>query len=116
MISRCRSLLAAMRFLVVVGLLFPWPALGEGGSGERPSSVTAEESEWRGELEMLCAGTNNAMAFSREELQRRIALCDRLKSRIDVLDESARKVYGRRLQMCRDFYAFMLESKQEGGK
>ena len=115
--SRCRSLPAGMVLLTAVALLFPWATPGKvGANGERPAVAGAEESEWRGELETLCAGTNNAMSFSREELQRRVALCDRLKSRIDGLDESARKVYGRRLQMCRDFYRFMLESKQEDGK
>ena len=116
MISRCRSLLAGSAVLLIVGgfLLSRTSPGVAAATGEQPA-VGVEETGWRSELETLCAGTNNAMSFSREELQRRIALCDRLKSRIEGLDESARKVYGRRLQMCRDFYRFMLESKQGSG-
>jgi hypothetical protein len=116
MMSRYRSLLAgSVVFLVAVGCLFPWAAAGSAvGNEERPAAVGVEAT-WRTELEELCAGTSNAMSFSREELQRRIALCDRLKTRIENLDESSRKVYGRRLQMCRDFYRFLLESKPGEG-
>ncbi len=86
-----------------------------GGTVEQPVATGGADAAWRSELEELCAGASDAMTFSREELQRRVARCDQLKPRIDGLDESARKVYGRRLQMCRDFYRFMLENRREGG-
>jgi hypothetical protein len=39
-----------------------------------------------------------------------IRRCDRLKPRIEKLDESAAKVYLKRLRTCRDLFVFMLES------
>jgi len=51
------------------------------------------------------------MTLSRDELTDLIGRCDRLKTRIEAEDESTRKVYLRRLGMCRDLYRFVLESK-----
>jgi hypothetical protein len=75
-------------------------------------AARAEES-WLTEMEDICARSNDAMTFSEAELQRLIARCDKLKTRIETLDESARKVYGRRLLMCRQLYTYVLESKKE---
>jgi hypothetical protein len=96
---------------IVLGL-----ALFTGGGllPQPPVAVHAEES-WRQELEELCSRTNDAIAFTAEELRTFVEKCDRLKPRIEALDESSRKVYGKRLRMCRDFYQFMAESKKEGG-
>ena len=33
--------------------------------------------------------------------------------KINVIDESERKVYGRRLKACRDLYQFVLESREK---
>ncbi|HEY6837819.1 MAG TPA: hypothetical protein VI389_03670 [Geobacteraceae bacterium] len=87
----------------------------KGGGFGVPGLVWAEET-WRTELEELCSRTEDAMNFGRDELKSLVERCDKLKPRIEALDESTRKVYGRRLQMCRDFYQFMLENKKaEGG-
>jgi hypothetical protein len=48
-----------------------------------------------------------------EELKNLIQRCDKLKPRIEALDESPRKVYLKRLQLCRDLYLFVLESKEQ---
>jgi hypothetical protein len=52
------------------------------------------------------------MGFSAEELKSLVLRCDALRSLIEKLDEPQRKVTLRRLQMCRDLYAFVLETKE----
>ncbi len=71
------------------------------------------EEEWKKEFEALCSRTDDAMTFSKEELKDLIARCDKLKTVILTLDESTKKVYLRRLQLCRDLFAFVLESKEK---
>ena len=71
------------------------------------------QDDWKKEFEEICSRTDDAMSFTREELKSLIARCDRLKPVIEKLDESARKVYLRRLQLCRDLFAFVLESKEK---
>ena len=51
------------------------------------------------------------MTLSAEELKDLIARCDQLKPRIEAEEESTRKVYLRRLRMCRDLYKYVLENK-----
>jgi len=75
-------------------------------------SVYAED-DWKKEFEEICSRTDDAMSFSKEQLKDLIARCDKLKPTIGALDESTKKVYLRRLQMCRDFLAFVLESKEK---
>jgi hypothetical protein len=41
-----------------------------------------------------------------------VARCDYLKPRIEAEEESTRKVYLRRLQMCRELYGYILVSKE----
>jgi hypothetical protein len=71
------------------------------------------QDDWKKEFEEICARTDDAMSFGREELKGLISRCDKLKPAIEALDESARKVYLRRLQLCRDLLAFVLESKEK---
>jgi hypothetical protein len=69
--------------------------------------------EWKREFEEVCAKTQDAMALPLEELRGLVSRCDKLKPHIEKLDESQRKVYSRRLQVCRDLYQFVLESRQK---
>jgi len=71
------------------------------------------EEDWRKEFEEICSKTENAMTFSVEELRSLVARCDALKSRIEKLEEPQRKITLRRLQMCRDLYAFTFEMKEK---
>jgi len=52
------------------------------------------------------------MSLSREELQLLIARCEKLKPIIEGLEETRRKVYRKRLEMCRNLLVFVLESKK----
>ncbi len=68
---------------------------------------------WRKEFDDVCAKTQDAMVLPPDELKALVGRCDRLKPQIENLDESQRKVYLKRLQMCRDLYIFVLESREK---
>jgi hypothetical protein len=53
------------------------------------------------------------MIFSPDELRNLIARCDKLNPFVEKLDESHRKVFLKRLQLCRDLFFFVLESKEK---
>ena len=76
-----------------------------------PAEARAEEDDWFAEFEAVCSRTQDAMSLSTDELRTLLARCERLKPRIDALDPSRRKVYTRRLQLCRDLYRFVLDSR-----
>jgi hypothetical protein len=71
------------------------------------------QEDWRKEFDEICSKTENAMTFSVEELKSLVDRCDALKSRVEKLDEPERKIALRRLQMCRDLYAFVFEMKEK---
>ena len=71
------------------------------------------QDDWKKEFEDICSRTDDAMSFSKDELKSLIARCEKLKSVIEKLDESTKKVYLRRLQLCRDLFVFVLESKEK---
>jgi len=45
-------------------------------------------------------------------LKNLIARCVKLEVQIEAQEESTRKVYLRRLQMCNDLYKYVLENKE----
>ena len=63
------------------------------------------------DLNELCSKTQDAMGFTEGELKELIDRCDRLKPVISKLDETERKVYLKRLKMCRDLFNFVPKSK-----
>lgn len=67
--------------------------------------------DWRDEFEATCAKTDIAMTLSTDELLALTSSCDRLEKVIDGLDKTERKVYQKRLQMCKNLYLFVLETK-----
>ena len=87
---------------------FPCP----GGPTLGAPAAMAQERGWKGEYDSVCSKTDVAMTLSPEELKALVARCDRLKPQIEAEEESTRKVYLRRLQMCRDLYQYVLESKE----
>jgi hypothetical protein len=90
-------------------------AFGVGaGSGVLAQGPAAATQDWKKEFEEICAKTQDAMALPMDELKGLVSRCDKLKPRIEKLDESQRKVYSRRLQVCRDLYQFVIESREKG--
>lgn len=77
-----------------------------------PAAAYADEG-WQKDFEDVCAKTEGAMALSTGELKALVEKCDKLKAQIEGLDESKRKVYLRRLQRTRDYYLFVIESKEK---
>jgi hypothetical protein len=71
------------------------------------------EDAWRTDFDAACAQSNDAMALSMPELKKAIDQCDRLQKIIETQEETVRKVYLKRLQMCRNLYVFVLETKTQ---
>lgn len=78
-------------------------------------SAYAEE-RWKEQIMELCAKTDVAMSLTSEELKELVVGCDKLKPVIESLEETPRKVYRKRLQMCRDLFAYVLESNESNDK
>lgn len=70
-----------------------------------------EPTDWRVEFEAVCGTTDTSMSLTSDELTNLIARCDTLAERIGAEEETVRRVYLRRLKMCRDLLAFILESR-----
>jgi len=88
-------------------------ALGVISKGPLYCGLAYSQEDWKKEFDEICSKTENAMAFSVEELRGLVDRSDALKSRIEKLDEPQRKITLRRLQTCRDLYAFVLEVKEK---
>jgi len=101
-------------FAMMVAIIFSSGALFTGIPFIPKESFGAEDAQedWRREFDNLCSKTQDAMNLSAGELRNLIARCDGLKPRIEKLDEPQRKVTLKRLQMCRDLYAYVLEAKE----
>ena len=71
------------------------------------------EDSWRTDFDATCAQSNDAMALSKTELKKLIEQCDRLQKIIETQEETVKKVFLKRLQLCRNLYVFVLESKMQ---
>jgi hypothetical protein len=71
------------------------------------------EESWRADFDDICAKTGDAMALSRPELTQLIGRCATLQKVIETEEPSVRKVYLKRLEMCRNLYAYVLEYKND---
>lgn len=74
------------------------------------SAAVFGQDDWKAEFADICSKTDQAMTLSQEEIIVLIERCDRLKPRIEQLEETEKKVYLRRLQLCRNLFAYVLES------
>lgn len=80
-------------------------------AGKAISAETAEP--WKAEFDRVCGQTDNAAEMSLDALKKAIQECDALKPRIEALEATPRKVYLKRLQMCRNLFAYLLEGKEK---
>lgn len=67
--------------------------------------------DWRVEFDEVCSKTDIAMSLSKSEIQALTSSCDKLEKVINGLGETERKVFQKRLQMCKNLYLFVLEAK-----
>jgi hypothetical protein len=100
-------------FLLAGGILTCPGSLPMGSIAPAFAETASPQENWKGEFEDICAKTQDAMTYSERELKDLIARSDRLKPFIEKLDESQRKVYRKRLAMCRDLFVFVLETKEK---
>jgi hypothetical protein len=95
----------AMSLVVLTGL----PVLSDGLHAS--AAAASAQDDWKKEFEDVCSKTQDAMSFTPEELKILVGRCDALRPRIEKLDETQKKVYLKRLKMCRDLLDFVLETK-----
>ena len=97
--------------LVIVSFVFLSHAGGQYGS--ITIAHGQQEQDWKQEFADVCSKTQNAMLLSIDELEAYIKRCDKLQERLDELNgqegQTEKKVYTKRLKMCRDLYQFTLE-------
>jgi len=80
----------------------------------RPAQAQSRAAEgWRKEFDEVCGKTQDAMTLPTAELRALVERCDKLAPVVQGLGEPERKVYAKRLEGCRNLYAFVLESRQE---
>ena len=92
-------------FIVLFGLMVA-------GQVALQSSATAAAPDWKAEFEDICAHTGNATELSKAEIKVLIDRCRKLEPALEKLEATEKKVYKRRLQMCRDLYEYVLRSKE----
>ncbi len=76
----------------------------------RPALAATGEN-WKQEFDDICSRTDDAMSLQPAELKQLISRCDELRPSIEKLDETQKKIYTKKLQMCRDLFLFVLSAK-----
>ena len=99
----------AIAIAIALSVLSGIPLLSD-SAYSAPAAVSAQD-DWKKEFEDICSKTQDSMSFTSDELKSLVDRCDALKPRIEKLDETQKKVYLKRLQMCRDLLIFIIESK-----
>jgi hypothetical protein len=107
--EKARSL--AIALAIALSVFFGMPLLTNGA--DVAPAVDVAQDDWKTEFEDICSKTQDSMAFTSDELKSLVDRCDALKPRIEKLDETQKKVYLKRLQMCRDLLVFVMQSKPE---
>jgi hypothetical protein len=110
-LTRLAAMPAAILIAVFAALYTGAPPIA-GLTG--PAAAYADEG-WQKDFDDVFSKTEGAMALTPEELKALVEKCDKLKPLIEGTDEgeSKKKVYLKRLQRTRDYYNFILESKEK---
>jgi len=99
--------------ILTLGAIACFGTSGDWNPGFFQLGTAFAQEDWKKEFDDVCSKTQDAMVFTSDELRNLVDRCDKLKPQIEKLDESQRKVYLKRLQMCRDLYFFVLESREK---
>jgi hypothetical protein len=99
--------------LLALGAIAGFGISGDWNPGNLQVGFAHAQEDWRKEFDDVCSKTQDAMVFTIDELKGLVGRCDKLKPQIEKLDESQRKVYLKRLRMCRDLYFYVLESREK---
>jgi C4-dicarboxylate-specific signal transduction histidine kinase len=70
------------------------------------------EDAWRANFEDTCGQTSDAMNLSVGQLSTLLERCAQLQKVVETQDDSVRKVYLKRLQLCSNLYSYVLEYKR----
>lgn len=102
-----------MKRLFVVGMLTALVVLHMGPTvpGGGVPACQAAEKDWKAEFDAVCGQTDNAMNMSADELKKALERCAALQSVIEGLEATPRKIYLKRLQMCRNLFSYMLDNR-----
>jgi len=98
--------------ILIIAWIFSVTHLAAGKVPLLSARTAYAQDDWKKEFDAICSETQDAMTFSPEKLNDLVARCDALQTRFESLDESQRKVMLKRLKMCRDFYVYVLQSKE----
>lgn len=74
--------------------------------------VPAQAASLQEEFDAICIHTQGADKLSLDKLQGLVSQCDELRQTIEKSNDPKKKVLLFRLKKCRDFLAFMVESKK----
>lgn len=77
--------------------------------------VYADE-DWKTEFDNLCGKTEESMTMKVDELKDLVARCDKLKPIIEGSDHPQKKIFLKRLEMCKKLFSYMVEVKEKEGK
>ena len=69
------------------------------------------EEPWQVTFDQTCSKSSESMTLSVDELRTLLDRCSALEKIIEKQEPSVRKVYLKRLSLCRNMYAYMLEYK-----
>ena len=111
------GVIAAMKNIVLFSLVSVFfPCLFFGSLLVAGPENSYAQKDWKQEYAEVCGGTQDAMGYTVEELKSFVERCDKLRDRINQPDglqtPTEKKVYGKRLKMCRDLYDFALQHKE----
>jgi hypothetical protein len=90
------------------------PGTGGVARAAEAGGSLATEGGWRADFDRVCGQTDNAINMTAAELKAALATCDALRPAIEGLEPTPRKIYLKRLQMCRNLFAYMLETRLQG--
>lgn len=104
--------ITAIALILAMSPLLPFEQLrGEGADALSLVRPALAEEGWKTEFEEVCGKSDDSMNLAKGELKALMVRCDRLKPLIEAQEETVRKVYLKRLQMCRDLLAYVHEVK-----
>lgn len=80
------------------------------------SEMNTTAKDWHQEFADVCGHTQQAMTLSDNVLKDYVKRCEDLQERLGefgAAEDSARRFYDKRLQMCMDFYKYIIEFKKQ---
>lgn len=99
-------------FIVIMMSAFPFFSAYFSEKAVFGPLVASAQDDWKNELDDICSKTQDAMAFTADQLRDIVARCDKLKPTIEKMEDTQRRVYLKRLRMCRDLFVYVLETKE----